>query len=294
MGPGVVSNASMAHQVASRLRIAAAFALLTGALINTPASHAQEQPSANHPEFEVASIKPNASYDGRILLQVLPGGGLTTSGATLSFLLTLAYEVRSFQISGGAGWINSERFDVVARSDRSTGSQNDPSDPTRITAEQLKAMQQQMRPKLQALLADRFKLTLHRETREESVYALVVGKGGAKFQQANGNFGGLRIGKSQLTGSGATVEMLATALANQLGRPVLDRTGLKGQFDFKLEWAPDAAQASPPGVDAPTPAGTSGPSVFTAVQEQLGLKLESSKGPVEMLVIDHVERPSEN
>ena len=89
---------------------------------------------------------------------------------------------------------------MVARSDRSTGSENDPSDPTRITAQQLKAMEQQMRPKLQALLADRFQLTLYRETREESVYALVVGKGGTKLQQANGNFGGLRIGRSQLTG----------------------------------------------------------------------------------------------
>ena len=273
----------MSHRVA-------VFGFLTGALISTPVSRAQQQ----RPEFEVASIKPNVNYDGRILLQVLPGGGLTTSGATLSFLLTLAYEVRSFQISGGAGWINSERFDVVAKSDRSTGSQNDPSDPTRITAEQLKAMQQQMRPKLQALLADRFKLTLHRETREESVYALVAGKGGIKFQQANGNFGGLRIGKSQFTGSGASVEMLATALANQLGRPVVDRTGLKSQFDFKLEWTPDAVQASPPGVDTPSPASPGGPSIFTAIQEQLGLKLESSKGPVEMLVIDHVERPSEN
>jgi hypothetical protein len=93
----------MAPQVESRLRIAAAFGLLTGTLISSPASRAQEPPPANHPEFEVASIKANASYDGRILLQILPGGGLTTSGATLNFLLTLAYEVRSFQISGGAG-----------------------------------------------------------------------------------------------------------------------------------------------------------------------------------------------
>ena len=151
-----------------------------------------------------------------------------------------------------------------------------------------------MRPKLQSLLAERFKLSLHRETREQPLYALVVGKSGTKFQRANGNFGGLRIGRTQLTGSGATLEMLTTALANQLGRPVLDRTGLEGTFDFKLEWAAQAGASPLPGGDALPPADANGPSIFTALQEQLGLKLESTKGSVEVLVIDHVERPSEN
>src|SRR5579864_6084958 len=258
------------------------------------ASRAQQQTSANQPEFEVASIKPSASDDARTLLQVLPAGGLRSSGATLKFLITLAYEVRSFQILGGSGWIGSDRFDVVAKSDRSTDSEKEPRDPSQVTAGQLKGMQDQMRPKLQALLAERFKLSLHRETREQPVYALVIGKGGTKFQRANGNFGGLRIGRSQLTGSGATLEMLTTALGNQLGRPVLDRTGLEGSFDFKLEWAAEAGASSPPGGDVPPPVDPNGASIFTALQEQLGLKLESTKGPIEVLVIDHVEWPGEN
>jgi uncharacterized protein (TIGR03435 family) len=263
-------------------------------------AYSQNVAPAPRPEFEVASIRPSASYDGRILVQVLPGGGLRISGATLKFLLTLAYEVRSFQISGGTGWINSDRFDVLAKADRSADSENVPSDPGQITEGQRKIMQEQMRPKLQALLADRFQLKLHRETREEPVYALVVGKSGTRLQQANGNevsgSRGLRIRRGQLTGSVATLEMLTTALANQLGRPVLDRTGLKGTFDFKLQWAPDAAPVgpSPPGGETPSLPDPNGPSIFTALQEQLGLKLESAKGRVELLVIDHLERPSEN
>jgi bla regulator protein blaR1 len=269
------------------------FAVPLGLFMCT-ASRAQQPSSGSQPEFAAASVKPSASDDSRTLLQVLPGGGLRVSGATLKFLITLAYEVRSFQILGGSGWISSDRFDVMAKSDGSTNSEKEPRDPSKVTAAQLKGMQDQMRPKLQALLAERFKLNLRRETREQPVYALVIGKGGTKFHQENGNFRGLRIGRTQLTGSGATLEMLTTALANQLGRPVLDRTRLEGSFDFKLEWADQGGASSPPGGDALPPADPNGPSIFTALQEQLGLKLESTKGPVEVLVIDQVERPSEN
>jgi uncharacterized protein (TIGR03435 family) len=239
-------------------------------------------------EFEVASIKPTAAYDGRTLIQVFPGGALKISGATLKYLITLAYEVRSFQISGGPGWMNADHFDIVAKPDRSTGSENLSSDPRKITEAQRKTMNEQMRPRLRALLADRFQLSLHRVTQEEPVYALVVAKSGSKLQQSDGRaasgFRGLRVGRNQLTGSVATLEMLTTALANQLGHPVLDRTGLSGTFDFKLEWAPDAP-------DSPS---SDGPSIFTALREQLGLTLESAKGPVEVLVIDRVEKPSAN
>jgi uncharacterized protein (TIGR03435 family) len=160
--------------------------------------------------------------------------------------------------------------------------------------------QEQMRPKLRALMADRFQLTLHRETREAPIYALVAAKSGTRLEPANGTeasgFRGLRIGRNQFTASVATLEMLTTALANQLGHPVVDRTGLKGTFNFKLEWTAEAAQAvGPPGVDPPSPPSPSdGPSIFTALQAQLGLKLESAKGPVEFLVIDHVAKPSGN
>ncbi|MGA3236202.1 MAG: TIGR03435 family protein [Bryobacteraceae bacterium] len=246
--------------------------------------------------YEVASIKPSANYDGRTLIQIQPGGGLRTTGATLRFLVTLAYDVRPFQVSGGPGWIDSDRFDIVGKPERGAASVNATDDLRDQTDSQSKTAQEQMRSRLRALLADRFQLVIHRETKEGAVYALVVGKNGAKLKPADGKeesgFRGLRIGTGQLTGSVATLEMLVTALSNQLGRPGLDRTGLKGNFDFKLEWTPDATQSAvADGGAAPDPGG---PSLFTAIQEQLGLRLESQKGPVETIVIDRVERPLEN
>jgi uncharacterized protein (TIGR03435 family) len=234
-------------------------------------------------EFEVASIKLSDPDDGRTLVQVLPGGGLRTSGATVKFLVSLAYDITMFNIAGGPSWVNSDRFSILAKAN---GFEPEPYDPRQITQRQYDSMREQMRPKLQTLLADRFQLQLHRETREEPVYSLVVGKNGAKLQPSK-DFHGLGGGKGQFKANGASMEMLAGALAGQLGRPVIDRTGLAGAFDFKLEWTPDAAQADTAPVDA-------GPSLFTALEEQLGLKLQSTKGPAEVIVIDRVERPSEN
>jgi len=242
------------------------------------------------PEFDVASIKPSSGDDGRTLVQLLPGGGLQTASATLRALITLAYNVRSYQVSGGSGWIDSDRFDVVAKSDVSVDAKSAPRDSSRPAEQQYKTMQEQMRPKLHALLADRFQLRLHRETREAPIYDLVIAKSGTKLQHAN-NFRGLRIGRGQFIGTGATPEMLTTALANHLGRPVRDRTGLEGAFNFKWEWTPDGPP--PPGIDAP-PAGPNGPSIFTALEEQLGLTLKSTRGPIDVLVIDYLEKPSPN
>jgi uncharacterized protein (TIGR03435 family) len=225
----------------------------------------------------------------------------------LKTLLTFAYDVREFQITGGPGWINMDRFDIVAKAERSAGAENPPDDPRKMTEEQRKTVGDQMRERLRALLAERFQLTLHRETKEQSVYALVVAKGGPKLQQAQAMEGTgprgpmMRMGRGELSGQGVELEMLTRTLSSQLGRTVIDRTGLKGNFDFKLTWTPDPGQSAtplgggpPPGADAPPPPDPNGPSVFTALQEQLGLRLESQKGPVEMLVIDRVEKPSEN
>jgi uncharacterized protein (TIGR03435 family) len=290
-------NEMFPQEVAQMIRSVCAGLLVVGCLAGQTAS-----PPLT---FEVASIKPSTGDDHRISIQIQPGGGLRTTGASLKMLLTIAYDVRDFQISGGPGWINSDRYDIIAKSSRSDGLESAPSDPRQMTDGQLKTMQEQMREKLRALLADRFQLKFHRETKEEPVYALVVGKNGAKLQQSESKEGnsprGLRMGRGQLTGMAAPLEMLTNALSNQLGRPVLDRTGLKGNFDFKLEWTPEPGQSGgpfggvpPPGVDVPPPPDPNGPSVFTAVQEQLGLRLESQKGPVEILVIDRVEKPSEN
>jgi uncharacterized protein (TIGR03435 family) len=257
--------------------------------------------------FEVASVKPSATDDRRTMLQIQPGGGLRTSGSTLKMLLTFAYDVREFQVSGGPGWINTDRYDIVAKAERSAGAENPPDDPRKMTEEQRKTVGDQMRERLRALLADRFQLTLHRETKEQSVYALVVAKSGSKLQESQTSEGTgprgpmMRMGRGELSGQGVQLEMLTRTLSSQLGRTVVDRTGLKGNFDFKLTWTPDPGQSAtplgggpPPGADAPPPPDPNGPSVFTALQEQLGLRLESQKGPVEMLVIDRVEKPSEN
>jgi bla regulator protein blaR1 len=153
------------------------------------------------------------------------------------------------------------------------------------------------------LFADRFQLIVHRETKEQQVYALVVGKSGSKIQPTQGTGerqGMMRMGRGQVDGQGISLDNLVHALSNQLGRPVVNRTGLNGNFDIKLQWTPDPGQSTspfggqpPPGVEPP-PSDPNGPSLFTAIQEQLGLRLESQKGPVEMIVIDRVERPTEN
>jgi len=167
----------------------------------------------------------------------------------------------------------------------------------------------------QALLADRFKLTLHKEIRELPVYSLVIAKNGSKLRvskpgdtyeaglkTASGNIVGphmmlMQLGGGQIGGQGVLLEVLVKQLSSQLGRVVQDKTGLTGNYDFNLRWAPDSARTPAGGEQQGSDAATSefyGPSLFTALEEQLGLKLESQKGPVEILVVDHVEMPTEN
>jgi len=235
-----------------------------------------------------------------------PGGGFRASGATLKMLLTLAYDVREFQISGGPKWIDSDRFDITARAERSGGdSSPEPSGPPPpMTDPKRKTMQEQMAQRLQALFADRFQLVVHHETKEQQVYALKVGKNGSKLQPSEGSVGGrqgmMRMGRGSVEGQGVALDALVRAISGQLGRPVIDRTGLTGRYDIKMQWTPEPGQnatplggALPPGVEPP-PADPNGPSIFTALQEQLGLRLESEKAPVDLVVIDRVEKPSEN
>jgi uncharacterized protein (TIGR03435 family) len=156
------------------------------------------------------------------------------------------------------------------------------------------------------LLVERFQLKLHKETKELPVYALVAGKGPHKMKAAEAPAGGgeqrqmFRMGRGQANLQGANMAGVAQMLAQQLGRPVTDKTGIEGKFDVEMHWTPEPGQGGgpfgggPPPPDAVASSDTSGPSLFTAVQEQLGLKLESQKGPVEMLVIDSVSKPTEN
>ena len=251
--------------------------------------------------FEVASIKPSAADTHGTMVQVQPGGGLRVTGISLKSLLAMAYNVRDFQITGGPGWTSSDRYDLTAKSERADNSASAPDEPLKLTDEQRTTRLEQMRQRLQSLMADRFHLSVHRETKEQPVYALVVSKNGSKLQTAKGQGPDqMRMGRSEITGQAVELQMLVLSLANVLGRPVIDKTGLTGKFDFKLEWTPDPNQAFgnfgplPAGVAPPPPSDSNGPSIFTAVQEQLGLRLESEKGPAEMIVIDSVERPSEN
>ncbi len=271
-------------------------------IVDAPAVRAQS--AAPPMTFEVASIKPSAEDDRRVGIQFLPGGGLRTTGTQLKFLITFAYDVRDFQVSGGPGWINSDRFDIMAKSEQAGSGSDLPSEIRKMTDEQMKTNLERMRLKLRALLADRFQLTIHRETKEGPVYALLIAKSGSKLKESVDNPGDRRrmlgMNRGELNGNGVELEMLAGTLASQLGRPVIDRTGLKGKFDFKLHWTPDPGEPmgpfggpQPPGTDAPPP-DLNAPSIFTAIQEQLGLRLESQKGPVDLIVIDRVEKPSEN
>jgi uncharacterized protein (TIGR03435 family) len=260
---------------------------------------------AQSPAFEVVSIKPNHAGEG-MMIRRLPGGKLSASNIPVKSLLQEAYGVKESQISGGPGWIDSERYDIEAKPDDAFADAE-----KKLSRDEMIAQQRLM---MQAMLADRFKLTLHHESKEMEVYALVVAKNGPKLHEVTlpppetprelpkpGDplpKGGIWMrGRGQLDVTGAGMAQFVNVLSMQVGRIVLDKTALKGNYEFTLKWTPDEGQGhmpgGPPG-DAAPPPDASGPSIFTALQEQLGLKLESQKGAVDTLVIDHVERPSEN
>jgi uncharacterized protein (TIGR03435 family) len=228
---------------------------------------AASQTPAQKPTFEVASIKPSPPGSNGMSIGS-PAGRFIARNASLKLLVVNAFNVQNFQIEGGPSWMNSDYFDIDAKTpDNTTGKQN--------------------YEMLQTLLADRFQLKVHRETHELSIYALSVGKSGPKLNPANEDERSMvsARGRGRMEFHKISLSTLAQNLAGNMDRIVLDKTGLTGDFDFTLEWNPDIAQ---PDTD------TSRPTIFTAIQEQLGLKLESTKGPVEVLVIDSVQRPTEN
>ena len=219
--------------------------------------------------FDVASIRRNTGVSPNTQINI-SGGRLTVTNGSVTTLIRNAYGILGFQLAGEPDWLNKEMYDVVA----TTG------DTAKIEPEQFKAL-------LQSLLADRFRLKVHWETREVPVYALMPGKNGPKLKESTEvQEPGLNTrkgpGNVRMTGTREPVSILIGNVGNQLGRIVVDKTGLTGLYDWVLEWSPDLA------VDSTLP------SLFTALQEQLGLRLEAQKGPMETLVIDRVERPSEN
>jgi uncharacterized protein (TIGR03435 family) len=192
--------------------------------------------------------------------------------------------MRDFQVSGGPKWLDSAKYDIIAKSDERE-------DPSKLTPAQLDVFIARQQQRLQSLLADRFQLKFHSIEKELHVYALVVAKGGPKLQQPKADelHRLYTQGPGQLACFGASMSELAAELPEVgISRIVLDRTGLSGNYDFSLRWTPESLDGGTPSPEA------SGPSIFTALQEQLGLKLESVTGPVQTLVVDHIERPSEN
>jgi uncharacterized protein (TIGR03435 family) len=245
---------------------------------------AQTAPTA----FEVASVKPSNPEGHSSSFSFNGGAGLSIEGGTLRKILETAYDVRTFQILGGPGWVDSDRYDISAK--------NAPDDPVMKIAD-VQERVKVARLKLQTLLAERFQLKVHRETKDLPEYALVVAKGGSKMKEiANLPQAGISSNCGLMTGTRTTMTNMTVVLSRQLGRPVLDRTGLPGIYDFKMTYTPDTGACSQP-ADGRTAEGANpgdGPSIFTALQEQLGLKLESIKGPVEIIVIDHAEKADAN
>jgi uncharacterized protein (TIGR03435 family) len=233
--------------------------------------------------FEVATIKPSQpDTPGKGL--TFRGRAFTTLNTTVNDLLSFMLEVHPDQITNGPAWLATEKFDITAQ----------PEAPGVPNLPQLRAM-------VLKLLEDRFKLARHSEKKELSVYVLSVSKTGPKLTKsergANALPGMFFKSLGQLPAVNASMADLSGLLQGTvLDRPVVDRTGLVGRFDFTLNWTPDDSQFRSMGIRVPPPSGdpNAPPGLFTAIQEQLGLRLEAARAPVDVVVIDRIERPSEN
>ena len=269
------------------------------------------------PSFEAVSIKPNVSGSSSSGIGTNQGF-LRATNVSLKMLIMNSYRVQDFQVIGGPDWIDTARFDIQAKAEDGTipVTRNQKDDPNRIGPLELM---------MQSMLADRFQLRLSHEMRELPVYTLTVAKDGPKIKPVAvdsnpaepANVSGAGRGAAGVPAQGAVgagsmntnvsrtkgemnantvpLSRFIQALSRQLRRPVIDQTSLDGMYTIHLEWAPDtlATGGNPAGTDTPI-GDPAGPSLFTAIQEQLGLRLNSGKGPVEVLVIRSVEKPSEN
>ncbi len=249
----------------------------------------------------MASVKPNASGSNDLLMRPPVDGRFTATNVTLKMLIALAYKVRQVEIFGGPAWITSDRYDINAR------------------AADVQVSGDQSRLMLRRMLEDRFKLMLHRETRELPAFTLLPARNGLKVPDAKEGScmatgsnpvrastpgqpftpfcGSFLVTPTGLEGKRVSMAQLANALSGIVGPTVIDKTGYTAAFDFHLEFTRDVTAAQPgfpPAAGDTGPADASGPSIFTALQEQLGLKLEAAKVPVEILVIDHAEKASAN
>jgi uncharacterized protein (TIGR03435 family) len=237
--------------------------------------------------FAVATIKPSdPNRPGKLF--TVRGQDVVTINTTLSDLVTMAYGLHPRQLTGGPSWMETDKFDLTGR----------PEAPGQPSVDQMKIM-------IQKLVADRFQLKFHRDKKELAVYAITIGKGGEKIAKSASDpnslpglfFGRAPAGMTFNVRNATLAEVGSVLQGSVLDKPVLDQTGLTGKYDFTLKFTPDPGQMSGLGGPPPTPAAPdldAPPDIFAAFQQQLGLKLESTRAPADVLVIDHVEKPSEN
>lgn len=264
-------------------------AIAFSALLAATLSYANAQAPAAAPgealHFDVISVRENKTGEGGMRWQTTASAYIGTNVTVMTVLMG-AYGLRSDQISGAPGWVSSTRYDVEGKLVDANFKMRD-----------LKKKQHE--ELLRSILIERFKLKAHIETRDAATYDLLVAKGGSKLkpvEPADPNHpevftgkgvprGGFMFGNGMMQANALGISQLATQLANELERTVIDKTALTGVYDYKLTWAPDP--------DAPSTDSTA-PNLFTALQEQLGLRLQPSRGQVETLVIDHIELPTSN
>jgi uncharacterized protein (TIGR03435 family) len=248
--------------------------ILNIALVAAPALQAQTGAS---PAFDVAAIRQTLATRGRPRINSSPfDGNFTATYATVKLLIEYAYGLPQTQVVGGPEWLNSSRFDIQAKTSASLSDQLH-----NLPSNQGKEEKQQM---LRSLLVSRFKLTAHQETRELPIFALVVAKSGLKLDKSDEGTPIVRGWAGHLTVEGGdnTVTNFAAELSKRVGRIVLDKTGIKGRYSIDLDWSED------------NDIDDDAPSLFTAIREQLGLRLQPQKALVSVLIIDHIEMPSEN
>lgn len=229
------------------------------------------------PAFEVASVKPSTEHDRIIGLFTYPGGRVTATNYTLKMLIHEAYHIEEFRILGGPRWAGEDRYNIEAKPPASSESSK------WAPANMKTPPNPEMQLMLQTLLADRFQLKVHTETKKESIYALVAAKGGPKLKSPDETkqpF--VSFLPHGLLGQNATMDQLVERLARIFGRPVLNQTGIQGNFDFLIDYPPDDAATDHTVL------------LLSAIQDQLGLKLETQPGSVDVLVIDRAEKPSAN
>jgi uncharacterized protein (TIGR03435 family) len=280
----------------SAVVVALAGPLMFGA-VNAPLGAQSQSGSgtAPLPSFEVASIKPNRSGDNRLFVGMRPGRFVSSS--TTKEIIEFAYDIRSdAQLQGAPGWVDSDRYDINAKIADS--------EYQKLLKLSPEHRMDPVRPMVQSLLADRYRLKVSRGTRDLPIYALVVASGGPKLTEAKGpvkGFSGSMMRYGSVTFTDADMSQLAFVLSTEpeLGeRLVLDETGLRAKYNFAMHWTPSVPEAipNPNGSALSNPPSTdlSGPSIFTALKEQLGLRLEPRKGPVTVVVIDSIQKPLPN